>query len=475
MLPDDVLIEIFDFYVDEHMDDEYEKKLTEEWITLAHVCRRWRSVVFQSPRRLNLRLVCSPLTHARDTLDIWPPLPLIIRVRAEPSRVEDIIAALEYNERVCQIDLIDLTSPQLENVTGSAAMQKSFPELTFLQLSNINISMWEYDEPEIILPDSFLGGTAPRLRSLYLIYVPFPGLPKLLLSATHLVHLDLVGIPPSGYILPEAMATCLSMLNSLESLHLRFLSPRPRPALGSRPPPLSPRSILPCLTKIRFKGVSEYLEEILARIDAPRVNEMRITFFNQIIFNTPQLFRFISRRSSWSTQGQPERGHIEFSSEAVTVKFLSQPSDCGVLSVGIICTASEWQLPSLEQVCTSSLPPASTLEDLYIFEYRGTPPRWQDDIESTLWLDLLRSFAAVKNLYLSEEYVPHIAHALQELVGGRTAEILPNLENIFLDKFRPLGPLHEDIEKFIAARRLASHPVAVSGWDTDRDREIYDW
>jgi hypothetical protein len=60
------------------------------------------------------------------------------------------------------------------------------------------------------------------------------------------------------------------------------------------------------------------------------------------------------------------------------------------------------------------------------------------------------------------EFVPYIAPALQELVGGRTTEVLPTLENIFLE-FQPSGPpLHEGIEKFVAARLLTSHPVAVS-------------
>jgi hypothetical protein len=66
--------------------------------------------------------------------------------------------------------------------------------------------------------------------------------------------------------------------------------------------------------------------------------------------------------------------------------------------------------------------------------------RCQDDVENnTLWLNLLCSFVAVKNLYLSEEYMPHITPALQELVGGRTTEVLPTLENIFLEGLQPLG------------------------------------
>jgi hypothetical protein len=137
------------------------------------------------------------------------------------------------------------------------------------------------------------------------------------------------------------MAHGLSALTNLEFLRLHFRYPRPRPALESRRPPPPPltRSILPSLTKIRFKGASEYLEEILARIDAPRLNELHITFFNQIIFDTPQLFQFISRRP---TLRAPEKGHIACDSKAVIVKFLSQTSHYDVLSMRIPCTASEW-------------------------------------------------------------------------------------------------------------------------------------
>jgi hypothetical protein len=81
MLPDDVLLEIFDFHSNKDIGEDSELidgTGIEVWIALAHVCRRWRSVVFQSPHRLNLRLVCTPNIPVRDTLDIWPPLPLII-------------------------------------------------------------------------------------------------------------------------------------------------------------------------------------------------------------------------------------------------------------------------------------------------------------------------------------------------------------------------------------------------------------
>ena len=443
---------------------------------LAHVCRRWRSVVFQSPRRLNLRLVYTPKTHARDAkLDIWPwpPLPLIIhdcdRIMTHALSAGDIIAPLNLkhnNDRVCQIQLEYLSIRQFGYATNSAAMQKPFPELTDLRLG-----MLEYvQKQEPIVPDSFLGQTAPCLRSLELSGISFPGLPKLLLSATHLVHLDLFNIPPSGYIPPEVMATSLSALASLVFLRLRFRSSRPRPALESRRPPPLTRSILPSLAKILFKGASEYLEEFLARVDAPRLNKMLITFFNQIIFDTPQLSQFIGRTPTLTA---PEIGHIAFISNAVIVRFLSQTPGYGVFGVRILCTASEWQLSSLGQVCTSTFPSLPMLKDLFIFEHGGRPPHWQDDVENTLWLELLHPFAAVKNLYLSKKYIPRIAPALQELVGGRTTEVLPTLENIFLEGSQPLGPFHEGIETFVTARRVTSRPVAVSRWDMNPEQYTY--
>ena len=60
-----------------------------------------------------------------------------------------------------------------------------------------------------------------------------------------------------------------------------------------------------------------------------------------------------------------------------------------------------------------------------------------DHVGKTMLKNPLRSFVAVKNLYLLEEFVPRIAPALQELVGGRMTEVLPTLENIFLGRRDP--------------------------------------
>jgi len=105
------------------------------------------------------------------------------------------------------------------------------------------------------------------------------------------------------------------------------------------------------------------------------------------------------------------------------------------------------------------------IEDLYI-NHRYLQLVWKDDaIENTLWLELLLPFPVVKNLYLSETFAPGIATALQELVWGRITEVLPSLQNIFVERPEPSGPFQENIGQFVTARQHSGHPVAISVWE----------
>ena len=124
MLPDVALLRIFDFYVDE---------AGLSWHALVHVFRQWRDVVFGSPRRLGLKLLCTASTPVRETLDIWPLFPIVIKARCYGMwGVDNIIAALEHNDRICQLDLFHFPNAQFEEIL--AVMQQPFPTLTDLQL-----------------------------------------------------------------------------------------------------------------------------------------------------------------------------------------------------------------------------------------------------------------------------------------------------------------------------------------------------
>ena len=394
-------------------------------------------------------------------LDIWPALPLVIQspYLNEIGGTDNVIAVLERSDRVCQITLEDVQSWDMEIYL--AAMQQPFPELTYLLLQS-------FGEMLSVDPDSFLVGSAPRLEYLKLYNIPFPGLPKLLLSATQLVELVLY-ISHSGYIPPDAMVAALSTLTSLEELCLEFRSPRSCPDQASRRPPPSTRSVLPILTRFRFYGVAEYLEDLAACINAPRLDDLQITFFNDIEFNTPQIMQFISRTLAQRSRAF-QNGNIIFLKDRGA--YLNTSGD-GRLHVKIICQGLEWQVSSLGQVCTSSLPPLSVLEDLYIYDYRYSQPDWKDDIENGLWLQLLHPFTAVKNLYLSEQFAPRIGPALQELAEGGTTEVLPALENIFLEGLESSGSVQEGIGKFVAARQVASRPIVVSSWVNSGEDKTY--
>jgi hypothetical protein len=198
IIPDDVLLHIFHFI----RISPNGSSITAPgswWIGLVHVCRKWRSVIFASPNFLDLTLVCFLWTRVELTR-VWPPFPIIIEtVDGVIPEDYDFNAAIVHPNRVRSITLPYFeSSSQLQRL--ASAMQEPFPALTLLTLgfgvhrNRPNLA------PE--LPDGFL---APRLRYLDLKSIPFPTLPKLLLSATDLVHLTLRGIPHSGYFSPEAI------------------------------------------------------------------------------------------------------------------------------------------------------------------------------------------------------------------------------------------------------------------------------
>jgi hypothetical protein len=263
------------------------------------------------------------------------------------------------------------------------------------------------------------------------------------------------------------MVTLLSVLFSLETLSLEFQSPQSRPGWEARPPP-SERSILPALYEFHFKGVTEYLEEVMTRIDTPQLDDMHITFFNQIDFDCPRLAQFINRTQTLRAR---DEAHVQFynGTASVTLRYWTSKSGSDDILINISCREADWQLSSIEQVCNFSLHPVSTVQDLYI-EHQYSELVWKDNaIENTLWLQLLLPFTAVKNLYLSEEFAPSISASLQELVGD---EALPSLQNIFVQGLEPWGPFQKNIGQFVAARQLSDHPIAISVWDEFEDPDM---
>lgn len=453
--PEDVLLEIFD-----HCRGDSEHCIPKVWIPLVHVCRSWRQIVFASPRHLRLLLICDLKTPVQKLLDIWPPLPVVVRYSFnDEGDGKDVIAALRNHHRISWIVFKGLTSNVLERLT--AVMQEPFPALTGLHLESS-------DETGPIIPDAFLGASSSQLQNVFLEGMAFPALPRFVASATRLTKLRLQHIPDTGYISPEAMTTCLAALPRLEELFIGFQSPQ------THPPPMPPlpltRAILPALTYFEFRGVSEYLEDFIARIDTPRLYSLDIWFFMDLIFAIPQLNNFIHNANRFELC---KRAYIELYPWSAMISIESPIP----LHLRFKCDRLDWRLSSIIRLCDELFPFLSEVEYL---EINGDPDPQvepQVDMEPTQWLELFQPFPAVQCLYLSKKLGPPIARALRELAEEGVAEVLPSLCSLSFGGLQPNGVMLGVIEPFITARQLSGHPIAVTRWEEDSqwDPRDDDW
>ena len=410
------------------------------WKKLIDVCQRWRHIIFASPRFLDLRLFCTDKTPTRTSLDIWPQFPIIIysdRSELDDEGQDNIIAALEQYDRVIEIYL---TYPP---ETLYAVIQKPFPVLK-------NLTLFSADKTAPVLHEGFLGGSAPHLQSFYLTNITFLEFHNLALSCSYLSQLFLSDIPIAGYISPEAMATCLATLPSLENLEIGFQSPRSRPNRIGRPPPT--RVILPTLFEFEFKGVSEYLEDLVARIDTPKLVRLGIRFFMDLMFNIPQLHKFIVRTETIRSLNSAE---IVFYPWASVIRYET------AIELEISCRERDWQASSMAQVCSRPSPLFSHVELLAIREYTPGQARKGNDIDPTLFMELFDPFPAMQHLHIHGELRPLVTQALQELTGESATEVLPSLRRLVFEGPPPSGSIQKDIQGFITARQKSNHPVDV--------------
>jgi hypothetical protein len=109
----------------------------------------------------------------------------------------------------------------------------------------------------------------------------------------------------------------------------------------------------------------------------------------------------IARCNRTSELKAPEEVHLDFGSIA-NVRLKSLTSN---FKVGVSCRGLD-QDSSLKKVCTWRLPLLS-VETLCIYGIPSWKPDRRDNVENSLWQELLQPFSAVKNLYLREEFARH--------------------------------------------------------------------
>ena len=457
MLPDNALLDIFDL-----CREDFRSTTVWEWHLLAHVCRRWRQIVFESPHRLNLQIHCTNRTPVREHLGIWPAFPIFVDYRYSgwgipPSDEEDnVIAALEHPDRVCYVKLSVKGSQLAKMVT---IMQEPFPVLTHLDISGGKCAS--------VLPAEFLGRSAPCLQDIRLYGIAFPALPTLLLSSNDLVELHLRNIPPTGYISPEAMVASLAALHRLEVFVIQFQSASP--CLNRIHPPPVTRNVLPALTCFVFQGASKYLEDFVAQIDSPRLDQIVIYYLTELVdFQVTQLSKFVDR--SVGPKLTPfGYARILFVWGRATL-FInheenhasSDPRPAETL-VSCSCEAIDWNFWNLAQVFNLF---STTLVHLNLYAKHDEDFEFENmDIDE--WVHLLHQFSAVQTLRVSQGLAGHVALALEDITGEMVTEVLQCLDLIYL-----VGQSASSIEKFVAARRLSGRPVVVIETETEFDQRL---
>ena len=439
MLSDDILLNIFLQYLD---------ATPRLWPFLTHVCRRWQQVMLRSPLSLRLRLYCSYGTPVLKTLHYWPPLPLVINYGGypmlkppAPNDNVNIITALKQSNRVRLIHLT-LTSTLLEKLS---TISEPFSELEELVLLS-------EDKLQLTLPSSFRWGE--RIRTLHVTGIAIPTFPQLL-SSTYLVDIQLHEIPMAGYFSPQAFANALSGASHLRSLSLHFLSFPPRRNYVGLPPPGSHRIFLPALTCFKYRGISKYLDNFVAGIDAPHLRDIDITFFSQPTMDASQLGQFIERIGMKTALIEAD---IQAAVHAISISFMTSSASTR-LRLQIPCKQLDWQLSSMTQVCDQFSPFLFGVQHL-VFNMNDFSSE-QDDVDDEQWVQLIRSFGGTRTLSIAGEFTTRILCALQPADEGypRNTPVLPALRNLRVRKPGLLGwPFWDRAQTLVTSRGLSGHP-----------------
>ena len=440
------------------------------WYGLVQVCRRWRSIVFESASHLRLSLVCAHGTPVADMLAHSPPLPLIIDhlelnhdITAEDE--EGIILALQHRDRVRRIRLRKPV-PILQKLISS--LDGEFPILEYLYAMP-----QQYQRPlldhnmSLNFPETF---RAPHLRHLLLMRFAIPIESPLLTTMGNLLTLSLSLIPPSAYFHPNNLLQRISLMPQLEHLGIFFNSHFPnrdieRQLLRTR---IMTRVTLPNLYHFEFQGASAYLEALLPQVTFPLLQKLQVYFFNQLTYSIPHLQQFMS-----------SAGNLRFQTATLTFRadYLSmyvyphEEAKVFALSTDFGGRHLDWQVASAAQAFHALRTVSSAVEHLSLeYARHSMPSEWNNEADRTQWRELLGSFVNVKTLSVDSELVEQLSHALQPGEGESPTELLPELHELHKPdepdepgklSHSAIGAPPDAFSSFIDARQKAGRPVTL--------------
>jgi hypothetical protein len=454
VLNDDVLLNIFNIYRLDIRDEEGDENARSVrkwdrqrwWYKLAHVSRGWRYLILASPVQLDIHLLCTYGVPVADMLEHSPPLPLIVFYEDDRGMTTDdeegALLALSHSDRIRRISLWVPASNLGKFIT---AMDEEFPILERMCLGSQS-----EDSTRMAFPGTF---QAPNLRHVWTASIGSP----LLTNTAGLVNLELIDIPASAYFPPSYILTRILLMPQLETLVIHFHSPLPNRDVEMQlsNTPIATQVFLH-LHLVSFRGVSAYLESLLAGISAPVLSILDVQFFNQLIFTVPRLSQFMQTSQNLSFSA------IELTFDSDFFDLVADP-DRGwwkyPLRLRVMCRHLDWQVSSAVQILGTLLPVVSAVETLRLSHVEEKQsPDLLNEVDRTQWRDLFRPFGNVKTLRVPTALVGGLSHSLCPEDGESPLEILQNLLEL---QCLGRGDIGVAFIPFIIAREAAGHPVRL--------------
>ncbi|KAN0132128.1 hypothetical protein V8E53_010047 [Lactarius tabidus] len=453
VLNDDILLVVFNHY---RLDDVIKWNARLGWCKLSHVCQRWRHLVHGSSFHLGLQILCTNGTPLVDTLVHLPPFPLVVDYQCATATIcaQDqlgIFQALHLRDRLRHVVL---RVPPLILDQLLLLMDEPFPVLEHLSLSSS-----AEGNTILLLPKTLL---APNLRHLTLLGIGLPNKLLFLSLTLALVTLTLTQIQDFGYFSPQHLIARLRSFSQLEELSIGFSIPLPRPSaerklLQEMEAPVT----LPLLKRLTFRGVSAYLDSLVAQIRAPLLEQLNITLFNQIHFALPHLSHFTN-----TTEGlKLPVAKIIFKHDGVSMVMEHGMHESGPSTrsfrLDVFCKEFDWQIDCAAQICSALVATLTDIEQLTLdFQGQRVPAEWRDGaVDSVTWRELLGPFVGAKKLFICHALALELSCAFEWAEMGSDPGLLPCLEE--------LSPELEDehannaFVSFVETRRAAGRPVLL--------------
>jgi len=327
-------------------------------------------------------------------------------------------------------------------------------------LENLSLLSTTEEEANIVLPGTF---RAPNLRHLALHGVGLASGLSLFTSITALVTLTLTHIPAPYSFPPDHLVAQLQGLLHLEelSIGLADLVPIPNTEEELLPGPI-PHVVLPLLKRLVFRGEAAYLENLIALINAPLLEQLTITLFFELAFTLPNLTQLIHTNKELVCLS----ARILFNKDCVSIVTSNAELQVG-LTLNVSCQPLDWQMDSAAQVCGALEQVLSTVEEFALdLDKDGIPSGWEAALDDILWHELLLPFSSVKKLHIGSSLTSELSHALKTVSGGLISELLPELQVLKVQL--EIDDAYREFSTFIEARKHVGRLVRLSARENQR-------